>query len=1382
MKKNVQFLLVFTAMLFCCGHVLGHTGTHYGRAKAVNQTGGGKVYASVNAVSLDTVTGWVTEAGSSACSAVYNCGGNESNDKHTFHYYAQCTDDTKEFYGWFNEAGCTTLKSELTHYEYEGSVNGGENNPNDITLYAKFDAKRYYYYASLKAVSGNVEAGMVYVDESRSAALPEDITNYKNEITSASKVVKTTEASGVCEPYYAGAKAARGWKFSNWTASSPTEGFDSSEATKNASKYKITTSVQSADAPQIGIVTANFAENTDFITVTVLKDANKGTVTIKYKDCLRKNSAGTGLEKFDIANTSTTADESYAQQAYKDVDNIVLTATPASGYKFLGWYKSDKSTLITSDTEYSIGTKSDNQVFYAAFIDENDKFLVGSRSFSDLTDACNYADTSANKKIVVIEDVTLSSGSYTIPEGATLLIPKDDQYQAETIGKEVSSFTALSQYRKLTLTGDATIYANGSICVSANQYGGSNNIPGPGSVSGAYGCIDMSTGGHIVVNSGGKLYAQGFIFGSGNQANSGTITIKDGGEVYENIVIQDMHGGGGSAATVNGQKASNDYELFPFNQYYIQNIEPKMTIEFGGAEKVAYDIVASGLGKHDYCNFIGSASDNLFSLSDNSSVTKWYDAERDYQCFSLSGTVNVNELSIYISGSIGLISSKFILPLTNNMDIDIQAGSIAYISKPAKMLPGSRVYVAEGATFNLTEALYLYDYQDWDKFAMGYYVIPMSSQNSPNVVNHATLKYSGKVIGKRFTNDKSTLGNAQLIIDGEVNVTGNGAFYTTGEGASILSTHSGNIQYEIPAKEEKIIYEIWGTYGKKKDGTALAQGQTDAAEDQVRVGSYSFGKQYYTYGTPVDCTPAKLLNGDGSYTSSNTSTNFSFKYEGTGAEGKWVEYAPAKAVVEENKEFVITDETPMEQVQSITVNEGGSVKVETEVEKEITIANGGYITVESGKSAEVSTLALNASPADIFTEDEDNYTGESSQVVDEGTLTVTNAYIDIQMDPRGTMNSLLWYTFAVPFNANIANVQKMDKDGKLSAAVLNTDYRVYTYDGANRAQYGSTSSNNWVQVTTSTDGGKFIPGKFYLVEFNSNSYNTYRFTKSDGNLNNAANLPIAANVSQTGSDKDGGWNAIANTALKDAKISVANGVTEAQVFNPISRKFETVVLSNTTFAIATGLFIQATAASTANNTAVKAATPAPARMLAATEEKTFGTYTLRISQNEAKYTDQLLFSASENASSSYVIGKDLTKMFMGNATVAQMWINDYNCKLTKNQAVMVNDIAEASLSLYAPNAGEYNVYLKDIPEDATIYLLKNGEAIANLNEGAYKVTLSAGENAQYGLRINAIKTVPGVYTSIDEALVSGELQKVLLDGVVYIVRDGKLITVLGQER
>lgn len=82
--------------------------------------------------------------------------------------------------------------------------------------------------------------------------------------------------------------------------------------------------------------------------------------------------------------------------------------------------------------------------------------------------------------------------------------------------------------------------------------------------------------------------------------------------------------------------------------------------------------------------------------------------------------------------------------------------------------------------------------------------------------------------------------------------------------------------------------------------------------------------------------------------------------------------------------------------------------------------------------------------------------------------------------------------------------------------------------------------------------------------------------------------------------------------------------------------------------------------------------------------------------------------------------------------------------------------------------------------DYALYLTLNGEAIANLSDGAYLLNLQKGTDNNYGLRVSA--RAPQVSTGIDEAVVDaqGDIRKVLINNQVFIIRGDKVYSIDGQ--
>lgn len=719
------------------------------------------------------------------------------------------------------------------------------------------------YYSQLKTiVSSNSPTGSGLVYAGSETVKPSDTTYVDKE---SSYRQGDANSSGKDQEFYAYARANKGYIFNGWTKTDYSTDYLSTDSIYIV-KIKCSTKSNGTNTETYYAVFGY-----DSITITYTAPTN-GTYTATYSDI-----------------TITMSPDSETQQKTA-AETITLTATPNTDYKFVCFTKEvgNVKSILSIKTPYTFAPTEDATV-YAEFIPDTldwAVFSVDGELYFDLNKANAAALSSTSRTIILLQSGTLPAGNYTISSGITLLVPYNDNNTWNTIPNQVDMRVNISRYRTLTMQSGSNVIVNGVLCVASEQFGTTSGTPGPGAVSGSYGCIDMSQGGHITINSGANLYVQGFIVGKDNQSESGTITIKDGGTVYENIVINDMHGGGGTSATVNGTTAKNNYGLFPFNQYYIQNIEPKMTIEYGGTEKVVYDVYSSSFGgKHDVTSLIGNSTNNLFTMTEGSMVTKWYDMSRDYQCYAISGDFYLNELSIYASSSLGLISSNFILPITNNIDITILNGSIGRLDKPIKLLPGVKLKVEQGGKIELNSDLYVYDCNEWDKFAIDY-IRPMTKVSSPGIA-----------VSRK--NTKTGMGNASLIVDGTISVGANGAIYTTTTGASIVSESAGKIIYtSAVALTSNPLYEIWSTYGKSSAGASLDNTGKDSnnngpADDQVLVGSYSFLKSYYTYGTPVATTPAQLKNADASYLSTagvSANTTINYRNGHWGWLTKWLDY------------------------------------------------------------------------------------------------------------------------------------------------------------------------------------------------------------------------------------------------------------------------------------------------------------------------------------------------------------------------------------------------------------------------------------------------------------------------------------------------------------
>ncbi|MBQ6723086.1 MAG: InlB B-repeat-containing protein [Paludibacteraceae bacterium] len=549
---------------------------------------------------------------------------------------------------------------------------------------------------------------------------------------------------------------------------------------------------------------------------------------------------------YTVGSTAVSATDYVVNTGDSYYFEQTLTATPAEGYMFGGWYTLDGKTknFFSTATTYSAHFEESIKV-YAYFVknnyteDQKAQFKVGSIHTKDL----NYAiDNRGSNTVIICEsDGILPPGNYTIPSGVTLLIPYSTSESLQTTPAiSQQSAPALSIYRKLIMVEGANITCNGNICV-AGQIASMDGGQFSGYPVGACGVLDMSTGGNITLNNGSVLYAWGFVKGQdmdqgNNTVGMGTIVANSGAIVWEDFA-EENRGGSASSDLVN----NNSYRTFPFQGYAIQNIEVPVTYKHGATLKNYTSLYIKG---NQTSNFpvIGS-SDALFLLKDSKSVvTKWYDPTTDLACYELSGTAQLDAIvaSIYVSVN----SKDYNLPLSSNMRIILRDCNMT-LSKPIQILPDAIIEITESATVNLETNLFLFDVDEWQK--------------GVNALYYATYKNLTSHKNRGDGTSKTSLGDAKLIVDGTLNVTSTGRIYATAGGANIMGNGGGKIVFPATLASSSNLYQLWGAAGGTKTSTSITI-------------SYFLASDAYLEAVPVNT--ANLCNENGNYTKSIANKTF----------------------------------------------------------------------------------------------------------------------------------------------------------------------------------------------------------------------------------------------------------------------------------------------------------------------------------------------------------------------------------------------------------------------------------------------------------------------------------------------------------------------------
>ena len=488
-----------------------------------------------------------------------------------------------------------------------------------------------------------------------------------------------------------------------------------------------------------------------------------------------------------------------------------VVATPADGYQFMGWYNVSNGKYINTAAKAALNIDSDCTITARFASKTAALFETGGQRFDDLGDAVSYAQANSQSKITLATNGSIS-GTYTIPTGITLLIPFDEAGTLYTDAPAAIRTTPESKpFRTLTMSDGASITVNGAISLGGRYFaagGGQQGRP-----IGDYGYIKMADNSSITVKNGGKLYAWGFISGSGS------VLAESGATVYEFYQIADFRGGSASSGMGHG--------VFPFSQYFVQNIEVPLTLNAGANEQVYSGVYAMRKTFTTAINFIGDTG--MFKV-ESGSFTKDYDEKADRLVFTVNGEAALNTLSLKLAG-MSVNSASYVLPITNNITINIQSGNVT-INQDTALLAGVEVNIAEGAGLTVAngKSIYIYDRDEWV---------------AQNFVTGGKFKAVLNAPGKHYNRTEANLIDAKVDVNGTL--TAIGGIYTTASGADICSSNGTGV------------YNQQGTPGTETKTYQYTQSGSDVTAHEIPI------------------TAAKLHNADGSYADTkgkNSGTTF----------------------------------------------------------------------------------------------------------------------------------------------------------------------------------------------------------------------------------------------------------------------------------------------------------------------------------------------------------------------------------------------------------------------------------------------------------------------------------------------------------------------------
>ena len=510
-------------------------------------------------------------------------------------------------------------------------------------------------------------------------------------------------------------------------------------------------------------------------------------------------------------NGSYTVDGKTITEAYTHTQSSMtayqVAATPAEGYRFKGWYDVASGKCISTDAKTALNFDSDRTITARFVSKELALFEAGGQVFDDLNDAIAEAQKNLPAIITLAESGKIT-GNYTIPSKVTLLIPFDEAKTCYTSTPQaIRTAPAATPFRTLTMAaGSSLTLANGAAISIGGQYYAASGSE-QGRVVGPYGYIKMESDSAITVQSGASLYAWGFISGSGS------VTVQSGGSVYEWYQVLDFRGG--SASSNMGNK------VFPFSQYAVQNVEVPLTLHAGASETVYTAVYAIRKINPTSIPFIGDKG--MFKIV-SGSLTKAYDGATDRIIYTINGEAELNSLNLKLAG-MSVSSSSYVLPLTNNMTINLNTGSKLTINQTAALLPGVETTIAKDAELVVSrgESIYIYDRDEWV---------------AQNFVTGGKFKAVLNAPGKHYNRTEANLIDVKVDVNGTL--TAIGGIYTTAGGADICSSAGTGA------------YNQQGTPGTETKTYQYTQSDSNVTVHEIPI------------------TAAKLHNADGTYYETKT--------------------------------------------------------------------------------------------------------------------------------------------------------------------------------------------------------------------------------------------------------------------------------------------------------------------------------------------------------------------------------------------------------------------------------------------------------------------------------------------------------------------------------
>ena len=361
---------------------------------------------------------------------------------------------------------------------------------------------------------------------------------------------------------------------------------------------------------------------------------------------------------------------------------------------------------------------------------------IGTTYYTSIERAVADANsTSSGTTIYVIPGTNPTiKKSFTMNSNVTLILPySGDTYYTKPVYTTSIGITmpddSTNMKLKVTVASGVTITCSGKIIVGGTIVSGNGGGKYSGNTYGPFAQLTMSDNSKIICNSGAEFTVYGYVTEatkhSGDYADDEVltswpqITLNSGSKVSAPFAIHDYRGGSITSGLYSDRNSK--HTMF-FNEYEIMNIHPLMNFAYGSQLLVSTWMSASSTPYGaENIKLIGNSSSYFFEMKSGSvlnfkynysanEATDYGNRYKNFMDIRLHGDFAVNSMTLSVAGT-SMATSAYRFAIGYSFHLRFYGGTTS-INNMAKMMAGSKIYVASDATLKLGDLAIYRSYVD----------------------------------------------------------------------------------------------------------------------------------------------------------------------------------------------------------------------------------------------------------------------------------------------------------------------------------------------------------------------------------------------------------------------------------------------------------------------------------------------------------------------------------------------------------------------------------------------------------------------------------------------------------------------------------------------